>query len=91
MHCGKPTEGIWSSMKRSLANLTKQGINQLTATGSDTCSTGPPSDFEDDLELPVWAGVLPLRVTAGAAETDPALTNGVPLPRYVARYRRPER
>jgi hypothetical protein len=31
MHYGKPTEGVWSSMKRSLANLTKQGIDQLTA------------------------------------------------------------
>jgi DDE superfamily endonuclease len=26
-----PVEGVWSSMKRSLANLTKQGIDQLTA------------------------------------------------------------
>jgi transposase len=24
-----PVEGIWSSMKRSLANLTKQGLDQL--------------------------------------------------------------
>jgi hypothetical protein len=26
-----PLEGVWSSMKRSLANLTKQGLDQLTA------------------------------------------------------------
>ena len=26
-----PVEGIWSSMKRSLANLTKQGLDQLAA------------------------------------------------------------
>ena len=31
MHCGKPTEPVWSSLKRSLANLTKHDINQLTA------------------------------------------------------------
>ena len=31
MHCGKPTEGIWSVLKRSLANLVKQDIGQLTA------------------------------------------------------------
>jgi hypothetical protein len=30
MHYGKPTEGIWSVLKRSLANLTKHGIDQLT-------------------------------------------------------------
>jgi transposase len=26
-----PVEGVWSGLKRSLANLTKQGIGQLTA------------------------------------------------------------
>ena len=31
MHYGEPTEGVWSSMKRSLANLTKHDIGQLTA------------------------------------------------------------
>jgi len=31
MHHGKPTEPVWSSLKRSLANLVKHDINQLTA------------------------------------------------------------
>ena len=31
MHYGKPTEPVWSNLKRSLANLTKQNISQLTA------------------------------------------------------------
>jgi putative transposase len=31
MHCGKPTEPAWSVLKRSLANLVKQDIDQLTA------------------------------------------------------------
>ena len=31
MHCGKPTERVWSILKRSLANLVKHDINQLTA------------------------------------------------------------
>jgi hypothetical protein len=30
MHCGKPTEPVWSNLKRSLANLVKQDISQLT-------------------------------------------------------------
>ena len=29
MHYGKPTEAVWSNLKRSLANLTKQHIDQL--------------------------------------------------------------
>jgi hypothetical protein len=31
MHYGKPTEPVWSNLKRSLANLTKHDIGQLTA------------------------------------------------------------
>ena len=31
MHYGKPTEPVWSNLKRSLANLVKQDIGQLTA------------------------------------------------------------
>jgi len=31
MHCDKPTEPVWSNLKRSLANLIKHDISQLTA------------------------------------------------------------
>jgi hypothetical protein len=31
MHCDKPTEPVWSNLKRSLANLVKQDIGELTA------------------------------------------------------------
>jgi hypothetical protein len=31
MHYDKPTEPVWSNLKRSLANLVKQDTNQLTA------------------------------------------------------------
>jgi hypothetical protein len=31
LHCGKPTEPVWAHLKRSLANLTKHTIAELTA------------------------------------------------------------
>ena len=31
MHCDKPTESIWSVLKRSLANLVKHNVSELTA------------------------------------------------------------
>jgi putative transposase len=31
MHYGKPTERTWSHLKRSLANLARHDISQLTA------------------------------------------------------------
>ncbi len=33
--------------------------------------TGPPVDDDEDYELPVWAGVLPLHVVPGVPVTDP--------------------
>jgi len=42
--------------------------------------TGPPVDDEPDYALPVWAGVIPLRMVAGAPEPDPRLAPGIPAP-----------
>lgn len=49
--------------------------------------TGPPLDDEEDYALPIWAGVLPLQLTAGAPLPDPKLTNGATPPEHVLRYR----
>jgi nitroimidazol reductase NimA-like FMN-containing flavoprotein (pyridoxamine 5'-phosphate oxidase superfamily) len=51
--------------------------------------SGPPSDFEDDVSLPIWAGVIPLRVVAGKPETDEQVPAGVPVPTYATAYSRP--
>lgn len=50
--------------------------------------TGPPKDDEADYALPVWAGVLPLRVVADAPIPDPRLNPGIDVPAYVRNYRR---
>ena len=42
--------------------------------------TGPPTDFDEDLDLPVWAGVIPLRLVADPAESA---VDGLPLPPYL--------
>ena len=45
-------------------------------------------DEPEDHGLGHWAGVLPLRVTAGEAQPDPELEPGVPVPGYVADWSR---
>ena len=45
--------------------------------------TGPPVDDEEDLRLNVWAGVLPLRVTAEKPVKDSYLGDDVLLPEYL--------
>ena len=49
---------------------------------------GNPSDDEEDYELPVWAGVLPLKQVAQAPITDPLMRHQTPVPDYVANYSR---
>lgn len=43
--------------------------------------SGPPGDDEADMDLPVWAGVLPIVTKAGVPETDPLLRGDIPVPR----------
>jgi nitroimidazol reductase NimA-like FMN-containing flavoprotein (pyridoxamine 5'-phosphate oxidase superfamily) len=48
--------------------------------------TGGPVDDEEDYALPVWAGVVPCRLTFGSAFTDDRVTATVPD--YVNAYQR---
>jgi nitroimidazol reductase NimA-like FMN-containing flavoprotein (pyridoxamine 5'-phosphate oxidase superfamily) len=49
---------------------------------------GPPEDDTADYALRVWAGVVPLRLTAGAPIRDERCDAGIPVPEYVAEWRR---
>jgi uncharacterized protein len=65
----------------------------ILALALDECSakvrTGPPKDSEPDLDLQVWAGVLPLSLVPGEPVPDPALKKAMAVPSYVSHYRRP--
>jgi nitroimidazol reductase NimA-like FMN-containing flavoprotein (pyridoxamine 5'-phosphate oxidase superfamily) len=49
---------------------------------------GPPKDDEADYPLPIWAGVVPLRVTSSAPVSDPRLIAGPEPPAYAKKYSR---
>lgn len=49
---------------------------------------GPPIDDEEDYDLNVWAGVLPLKMIAGNPIADPRLKSGLEIPENVSRYHR---
>jgi uncharacterized protein len=53
------------------------------AEASAKVRTGGVNDEPEDLDLPVWAGVLPLRLVAGDPEPDAALARSIPLPAHV--------
>jgi uncharacterized protein len=48
--------------------------------------TGPPQDFEHDLNLRVWAGIIPLGLTAGRPETAEHVPHDVGAPGYAENY-----
>ncbi len=48
--------------------------------------TGPPGDDEEDYDLPIWAGVVPIKTAYGPPETDPAMRSEVPIPDHVTNF-----
>jgi uncharacterized protein len=51
--------------------------------------TGPPGDEESDLELPYWAGVLPVSMMVpGSPESAPDLAGTIRTPSYVTDWTR---
>jgi nitroimidazol reductase NimA-like FMN-containing flavoprotein (pyridoxamine 5'-phosphate oxidase superfamily) len=56
------------------------------AEGSAKIRTGGPIDEPEDLEERIWAGQIPLSITAGAAISDGVLPAGTADPAYVRSY-----
>lgn len=82
--------GRWADVREP----TDQEMKQTTVLclpleeASAKIRTGPPLDDEEDYALPIWAGVLPLKLVAGEPVKDPLLTAEVPVPDYAANYKR---
>lgn len=45
--------------------------------------SGPPIDEDEDYDLPVWAGVVPISLALEGPISDPRLSSSVGLPRYI--------
>jgi nitroimidazol reductase NimA-like FMN-containing flavoprotein (pyridoxamine 5'-phosphate oxidase superfamily) len=80
--------GRWREVRSPTAD-------ELKATGvvampideaSAKVRTGGPLDDEPDYELDAWAGVLPLRTSAGPPQPDARLREGIPVPAHVSAH-----
>ena len=49
--------------------------------------TGPPVDDEEDMQMNVWAGILPLKTVAGKPVQDQLQKDKVNLPQYIRNYK----
>lgn len=50
--------------------------------------TGPVEDDADDYPLPVWAGIVPLRLVADTPVRDERCDASLPVPSYATNFRR---
>jgi nitroimidazol reductase NimA-like FMN-containing flavoprotein (pyridoxamine 5'-phosphate oxidase superfamily) len=82
--------GRWNDVREP----TEQELKATTvlslslAEASAKVRTGPPIDDEEDYALDVWAGVLPIKLFAGAPINDPRLPEDTEPPAYVLNYAR---
>ena len=75
----------------SEAEVASTGILRIALReASAKIRSGPPIDAAKDRELPIWAGVLPLRLVAGTPEPDELTPAELPIPPYLRDYARRE-
>lgn len=83
--------GRWADVREP----TEQEMVQTTVLclpieeASAKIRSGPPLDDEEDYALPIWAGIVPLKLVAGDPINDPRLSAEIPVPEYAAHYKRP--
>ncbi len=79
------TPGRWAELRP----VNKQELKATTVLSMKldevACKVrnGPPADDEEDYDLNVWAGVVPIVYGLGAVEDDPRLKAGIARPSYL--------
>jgi len=86
----KIIRGRWNDARQpNEKELKATSILRLPLTEvSAKIRVGPPEDDAPDYALPVWAGVIPLALTAGLPIRDERCDPSIPTPGYAARYER---
>jgi nitroimidazol reductase NimA-like FMN-containing flavoprotein (pyridoxamine 5'-phosphate oxidase superfamily) len=82
----KMQPGRWADIRKSDTGEWKAtmvlsfGITEVSAK----VRVGPPKDDDEDYNLDVWAGVVPLKLERQLPVPDPALKAGLKVPSYLA-------
>ena len=82
--------GRWADARQpNEKELKATSILKLALTEvSAKVRSGPVIDDEEDYALPIWAGIVPLRLQAEAPIRDERCNASIPTPGYAAHYRR---
>jgi hypothetical protein len=83
-------QGRWDDARRPNAKelAATMVVAVPLAEASAKIRSGGPRDAEADYTLPIWAGVVPLRLQADAPEADGRNLAGVVTPAYADSYSR---
>jgi len=78
-------QGRWADVRTpNEAELRQTVVLELPVVeASAKVRSGPPIDEENDYDLPVWAGELPVSLVGGQPVADPRLISGIELPDYI--------
>ena len=81
--------GRWDQLRPMTAQeLKATAILTLPLTeASAKIGTGMPTDPPEDLDTPVWAGLLPIQFSMGQPIPDPKLSREITLPDHAQNYR----
>ncbi len=83
--------GRWAQLRPMTAQELKAtailSLPLSEASAKVSASEPGSTDPEADRDWPVWAGLLPIRLTMDPPQPDPALAPGIALPDHAARYR----
>lgn len=85
------TPGRWDTL-RPMTDQELKGTTILSMKieeGAAKVRDGGPIDDEEDYELPIWSGVVPIRYTVGEPVPDPRNLPGVEMPAHVSGFRMP--
>lgn len=83
---------LFPGRSSTLRPMTDQEVKATTVLSmpieeaSAKVRTGPPVDDEEDYELPIWAGVIPVSTVVGAPQADPRNLDGLEPPPDVTAF-----
>lgn len=79
----------WAEVRPPTANELKATtvLSLSLQEASAKIRTGDPKDDPADYQSDIWAGVIPLRLTAGKPISDAQLKNGIEVPPSVSGYK----
>lgn len=83
--------GRWAQLRPMTAQELKAtailSLPLSEASAKVSASAPGSTDPEEDRDWPVWAGLLPIRLTMEKPQPDPDLAAGIALPDHAAHYR----